>query len=98
TIGTDSGYVTLGQGLYKVAGTDAAPQRLMKNAGTDTLAYSLSSVSSGGTEWGNTDSTGKATAVGTGADTTLTVFGRIPAGQNKPAGSYTDTVVATVTW
>ena len=35
---------------------------------------------------------------GTGTETSLTVYGRIPAGQNVPAGSYSDTVVATVTF
>ncbi|MFM6073490.1 MAG: spore coat protein U domain-containing protein, partial [Dolichospermum sp.] len=35
---------------------------------------------------------------GTGNASNITVYGRIGRGQNVPAGSYTDTVVATVTF
>lgn len=33
---------------------------------------------------------------GTGTQQTITVYGRIASGQNKPVGTYNDTVVATV--
>lgn len=35
---------------------------------------------------------------GTGAAETLTIFGRIPAGQNVAKGDYLDTVTATITF
>jgi spore coat protein U-like protein len=93
-----SAKIKLGQGAYADTGSsEAAPLRRMKDAGTNYLSYSLSSVSAGGTEWGNTDLTG-VSHTGTGAEEVLTVFGRLAAGQNKPVGSYADTVTATVTF
>jgi spore coat protein U-like protein len=35
---------------------------------------------------------------GTGANQNITVYGRIPSGQNPTQGSYTDTVTVTVTY
>ena len=35
---------------------------------------------------------------GTGASQDLTVYGTLPGGQNVPVGSYSDTVVATITF
>ncbi len=90
--------ITLGQGSNANTGsTDAAPARRMKDAGTDYLSYSLYSDSGRTTVWGNTAGTGLA-STGTGTLTALTVYGAVAAGQNVPTGSYTDTVVATVTF
>ena len=89
--------VTLGQGLSADAGsTDAVPVRRMLS-GADFLSYALYSDSGRTTAWGNTAGAGVA-HTGTGTATALTVYGRIPAAQNVPAGSYVDTVVATVTF
>jgi spore coat protein U-like protein len=64
--------------------------------GPATLAYNLYSDSGYSTAWD--DSTNKVTApTGTGLPQTLTVYGSIPQAQNKPAGSYTDTVTIDVT-
>jgi spore coat protein U-like protein len=92
--------VTLGQGLNPDSGatsTDADPARRMKNAGTDYLSYTLYSEGTRTTEWGNTALTGLA-HTGTGTTAHLTVYGTLPGGQNVPVGSYSDTVVATVTF
>lgn len=95
-----SGTITLGQGLNPVTGTggstDAAPQRQLAS-GTNRLTYQLYSDSARTVVWGNTAATG-VVRTGTGAADAVTVFGQMPANQNKPAGSYTDTVVATVTF
>lgn len=89
--------ITLDQGSNPATGsTDAAPLRQMAS-GANRLAYSLYSDASRTTVWGNTAAT-DVDHTGTGTATALTVYGRIPGGQNKPAGSYTDTVVATVTY
>lgn len=89
--------VTLGQGSNADTGsTDAVPLRQMAS-GANRLAYFLYSDSGRTTVWGNTAGTGKADT-GTGAASALTVYGRVTAGQNKPTGSYSDTVVATVTF
>ena len=89
--------VTLGQGANAGGGsTDAAPVRRM-NAGSNYLSSSLFSDAGRSTVWGNTAGTGVA-HTGTGATTAITVYGRVGSGQNVPAGSYSDTVVATVTF
>ena len=89
--------VTLGQGTNPGTGSAAAtPVRLMAS-GTNRLSYQLYSDSAGGTVWGNTGLTGVA-HLGDGTATTLTVYGRVFQGQNPPAGTYADTVLATVTF
>lgn len=92
-----SAYITLGQGANAATGsTDAAPVRQMAS-GTNRLSYQLYSESTRTTVWANTSTTGLADT-GTGAASTKTVYGSVSAAQNKPAGTYTDTVVATVTF
>jgi spore coat protein U-like protein len=94
-------YITLGQGTTAASGsTNAAPLRQMNDGGSNVLAYDLFSDTTRLVVWGNTGST---TVAGTGLGITpdgtsqnIPVFGRIPAGQNVPAGTYGDTVVATV--
>lgn len=90
--------VTLGQGLNADTGsTDAIPLRQLAS-GANRLSYFLYSDLGLTTVWGNTDATGKADT-GTGIASELTVYGRMPANQNKPVGAdYADTVVATVTF
>ena len=89
--------ITLGQGASAKAGsTDAAPQRQMVADG-NFLEYSLFQDSSHSTVWGNTSGTG-VSHTGTGTATNISVYGRVPAGQNVPSGSYADTVVATITF
>jgi spore coat protein U-like protein len=74
----------------------ASGQREMVDGSSDTLAYNLYSNPGYSTVWD--DSSNKLTApTGTGAAQDLPVYGSIPAGQNKPAGHYTDTVVIDVT-
>jgi spore coat protein U-like protein len=90
--------VTLGQGSNADTGSSAAaPARRLKDAGTDFLTYKLYSESTRSTVWGDTAGTGLAYA-GLGTTSGLTVYGAIDAGQNVPSGSYSDTVVATVTF
>jgi len=92
-----SAVVKLGQGANSDTGsTDAAPARRMKS-GANYLAYALFSDTLREVLWGNTAGTGVA-HTGDGAAEVLTVYGSIGAGQNVPAGTYTDTVVATVTF
>lgn len=89
--------ITLGQGANADAGsTDAAPLRRMKS-GSNYLSYSLFSDSNRSVVWGNTSET-DVSDTGTGVESAHTVYGRIALDQNVPAGSYSDTVVATVTF
>jgi spore coat protein U-like protein len=88
--------VTLGQGLNAGTGsTDAAPARRMTDGASDYLAYSLYSDTNRSVVWANT---GGVAYTGTGTTTALTVYGAVAASQNVPAGSYTDTVVATISF
>lgn len=97
TSGATEPVITLGVGNNpNVAGSAAAPQRQMISAG-NLLAYYLYQDSGYSVVWGNTAGSGEA-YTGIGTASTLTVYGSIPAGQNVPAGSYADSVVATVTY
>lgn len=90
--------IMLGQGANADVGggsTDAAPVRRMKDSGTNYLSYQLYTDSAGGTVWGNTDGTHKA-YTGAGISQNVTVYGRVSSGQNKPATTYSDSVVATI--
>ncbi len=90
--------ITLGQGTNAATGsTDAAPQRRALNGTANYLNYGLYSDAAYQTLWGNTSATGAA-YTGTGTTGTVTVYASIPAAQNVPAGAYSDTVVATVTF
>lgn len=75
-------------------GTTAA-NRKMANGGS-TLNYSLYSDSGRSSVWGFTQGGDTVTGAGTGTAQTLTVYGRVPASQTPPAGTYTDTVGVTV--
>jgi spore coat protein U-like protein len=89
--------ITLGQGLHADTGsTDAAPLRRLES-GTNHLSYALFSLADLSAVWGNTSGTGLA-YTGVGSSSTVTVYGRIAGSQNVPAGSYTDTVVGTITF
>ena len=90
--------VTLGQGANADTGSsDAAPARRLNDGGTNFLAYDLYSDEGRSVVWGN-DATTDVAHTGTGTAVALDVYGSIDAAQNVPAGSYTDTVVATVTF
>jgi len=96
TLGTPV-QITLGQGLNPATGsTDAAPARQMKSS-TNYLKYNLYQDTAGLIVWGNTVETSVST-LGTGLAVPTTVYGKITANQNVPAGTYSDTVIATVTY
>jgi spore coat protein U-like protein len=95
-----SAKITFGQGANADIGggsTDSAPLRRLSD-GTNFLNYNLYKAADRLTVWGNDDAT-SVTYTGIGSGESVSVFGRIAGGQNKPAGSgYTDTVVATITF
>ncbi len=87
--------ISLSQGQHPHASsTDAAPQREMISPAGDRLAYTILQ-NDGSTVWGNTNDTSKAYG-GTGFNEALMVNFKITGGQNVPAGTYTDTVIATI--
>jgi len=88
--------ITLGQGSNADSGsTDAAPVRRMKDGATNYLAYQLYSDSGRSAVWENVTGVSH---TGTGAAVAVSVYGRVTAAQNVPAGTYADTVVATVSF
>ncbi|MDI5985317.1 spore coat U domain-containing protein [Halomonas sp. M4R5S39] len=90
--------ITLGQGANPGGtSTDAEPERRLTD-GVNFLTYSLFSDAGRTVVWTN-EATGDVETTGTGAAEDHTVFGRVDGGQSTaPAGAYTDTVVATVTF
>jgi spore coat protein U-like protein len=86
---------TIGLGL---GGNYLLAQRRMKlTTGADTLNYELYKDSGRTTVWGNSGTALYSPGSAPNKNPrTLTVYGRITAGQDVPAGSYADTVVASV--
>lgn len=80
--------------LSKGSGTFAS--RTLIN-GPYALGYNLYIDATRSTVWGD-GSSGTSTVSGNDKDFTHTVYGRIPARQNVHAGSYTDTIVVTITY
>jgi spore coat protein U-like protein len=91
-----SAAILLGEGVNKAgSSTAAAPVRRLSD-GTHFLSYNLYTDNTYGTVWDN--DTGVPYA-GTGNADAIDVFGMVPMGQlSAPAGSYSDTVVAKVTF
>ena len=91
---TKGSTVTIGLGLGANA---SGSQMRMKDAATDYLNYALYQDSGRATVWGTSGAGLYSPAAAPDKNPrTFTVYGRIPSGQDVPAGSYTDTVVATV--
>ncbi|MBN1959617.1 MAG: spore coat protein U domain-containing protein [Deltaproteobacteria bacterium] len=91
---TQGATTTIGLGLgVNASGT----QRRMNDGGTGYLEYDLYQDAGRTTSWGDAapDLLTPAPAPSS-APRPFTVYGRVSAGQDVPAGSYNDTVVATV--
>lgn len=89
--------ITLGEGANAEGGSTAdAPLRQMIS-GADLLKYNLFTTVGRTTVWGNTLAT-SVPYTGTGTATNVDVYGRVESAQNVPAGTYADTVVATITF
>lgn len=72
--------------------------RVMAGPGGATLAYGLYKDANHTANWGETVGTDTEQGNGTGSAQTITVYGLLPASQQATAGSYTDTITATVTY
>ncbi len=81
------------------AGTGASiTARKMTSSGGATLNYNLYRETGRSSNWGNTNTTDTVAGTGTGLLQSVTVYGRIPAGQSVVAGVYTDTVTVTLSY
>jgi spore coat protein U-like protein len=101
TNGGTGATISLDQGLNPTGGSSATvpARQLSGSSGAATgsfLAYNLYSDSGYSTPWGA--STASVQAIQDGESHTATVYVDIPAGQDEPVGSYTDTVVATINY
>jgi len=83
-------------GLGTGTGTGATTSNRKMTSGANTLGYALYSDISHSNNWGNTVGTDTVAGTGTGASQNQTVYGSIPTGSVPAAGSYADTVVATI--
>jgi len=72
--------------------------RSMTGPASALLHYQLFSNAGYTTNWGNTVGTNTVAGTGNGATQPLTVYGQVPAGQFSPPGSYTDTIIVSVTY
>jgi spore coat protein U-like protein len=99
TNGFNTAKITLSQGANPAGGsTTAVPLRRMVNGG-NFMSYFLYQDSGRTTVWGDTPATSPASLTATGSAQNTTVYGRVTAGQTTlPAASYSDTVVATITF
>jgi len=78
-------------------GTNASGTTRRMAGGSDFLTYGLYQDSGRAIAWGAGTAAGQTITVSPSkAARTFTVFGRVPAGQDVAAGSYADTVVATI--
>ena len=91
--------IALNEGLAAAGGSACTtPLRQMSDGGTNRLRYDLYSDSGRTTPWGCSTTNDVDQAFTSLAPVTFQTYGRIPAGQDVPAGSYADTVTVTVTF
>jgi spore coat protein U-like protein len=83
-------------GLNAGTGSGATVSARKMASGSNTLNYGLYSDSARSVVWGNTPGTDTVNTTGTGSAQPFTIYGRIPANQTSPVGSYSDTITATV--
>lgn len=79
------------------AGATVAARKMTKVADTPTLNYTILKPDDTN-NWGNTVGTDTLAGTGNGSAQNLTANGKIPASQTSAVGSYTDTVVVTITF
>lgn len=112
--GTYTGTQTDATSTLSVTCTNTTPYNVGLDAGTATgatvttrrmtgpssalLNYALFSDSARTITWGNTVGTNTVTGTGNGNAQTLTVYGRVAAGQFVAPGAYADTITATITF
>lgn len=85
--------VALGDGLHA-----SGAQRRMRSAGGEVVDYGLFQDVARSQRWGDGTPEPVRQGTGSGGQQTLTIYGRVPAGQTVPSGTYKDTVTATITY
>ena len=87
TIGLDGGN----------AGASDPAQRKMSNGGAQ-ITYGLYQNVARSQPWGNNTGTNTVAGTGTGSGQALTVYGRVPAQTTPAPGTYSDSIIATLTY
>lgn len=82
----------LGNGL-----SPSGLQRRMQGPGGSFINYGLYQDATRSVAWGNTNATG-VQGTGTGQPQSLTVYGRVPPQPVPGAGTYSDTIVITLSY
>lgn len=94
-----SATITLDQGLHADTGsTDAVPLRRVTDGAGHYLSYGTFMDFNATQVWGNDVSAAQTYTATDYNWTGYTVFGKMYSSQDVPAGTYTDTLVATVTF
>lgn len=75
----------------------SSPTARNMKLGSSLITYGLYKDNGFASPWGDTGGT-VATGTGSGANQDLTVYGRVPAQATPAAGTYTDTIIVTVTY
>ncbi|APH54627.1 Protein U precursor [Granulibacter bethesdensis] len=112
SFGNYSGSQTDATSTLQVTCTNSTPYNIGLNAGTgsgasvsnrkmtlnstSTLPYFLYSDSARTNNWGNTPNQDTVSGTGNGSAQSLTIYGRIQAGNYPNPGSYADTITVTV--
>jgi spore coat protein U-like protein len=71
--------------------------RIMRNGGNK-LNYNLYTSASRTVVWGDGTGASSAMSVNRNSNTTLSVFGQMPAGQDAAVGTYTDSITTIITF
>lgn len=79
------------------AGATDPTQRKMSKA-AENITYGLYKDSARAQPWGNTIGTNTVAGTGTGLSQNVTVYGRVPSQTTGSPGTYSDTIVVTVTY
>lgn len=79
-------------------GSGATTAARKMTSGGNTLTYSLYQNASHTSLWGQNSGVDTVAGTGSGALQTLTIYGRAPAQQTAPTGSYADTITVTLTY
>ncbi len=87
----------VGLGAGQGAGATTS-DRKMTGPASATIDYGLFSDSARTTNWGDTISTDTVSGTGDGSVQVIDVYGRVPAQTTPAAGTYSDTVLVTVTY
>jgi spore coat protein U-like protein len=87
-------YINLNSGLQ----ADSSNYPRMSGPGSDLLSYRLFQNAGRTVVWQNTVNVNGVAGTGNGTARQLTVYGRVVAGQRVRPGSYTDIVIATITY